>query len=93
MYTAVSEESTPRFRTVNSWVSQQVRRAQRQQDVDREIDNMPEIPSQGVLTGTGTNHQRQPSEATESIFGFHPGEQVPIAKGKRVSSKILDRIL
>lgn len=46
-----SEESAPRFRTVNSWVAQQTRHMERQQQIDREVPNMPEapIPVQSVV--------------------------------------------
>jgi hypothetical protein len=44
IYTTTSEESAPRFRTVNSWVAQQTRHMERQQQIDREVPNMPETP-------------------------------------------------
>lgn len=91
--TMTSIESTPRFRSVNSWVGQQAKRIKRQQEADLEIDNMPDLPTQTAAIPLQTNHQRQPSEDNESIFGFHPGDEVPIAQGKRVSSKILDKII
>lgn len=41
IYTTTSEESAPRFRTVNSWVDQQSRSVRRRKESDAELLSMP----------------------------------------------------
>jgi hypothetical protein len=89
--TTSSEESGPRFRTVNSWVSHQAKRVQRQKDHDREIDSMPALPAQAQVKKA--HHQRLKSEVTDPGFKYHPGDEVPLASGNRVPSVILDKII
>jgi hypothetical protein len=86
VYTATSEESVPRFRTVTSWVAQQTGRVERQKQVDNEIPNVPAIP---MPLQAGLNHQRNISE--DPVFKFHPGEEIQISRGSRVPSEILNK--
>jgi hypothetical protein len=44
IYTTSSEETTARFRTVNSWVAQQTRHVERREQSDGEIPSMPQAP-------------------------------------------------
>lgn len=44
IYTTTSEETTGRYRTVNSWVAQQTRHIEREQQIDKELPNMPGAP-------------------------------------------------
>lgn len=91
IYTTASEDSVPRFRTVNSWVNQQAKRIHRQRESDREVDNMPDMP---VPAGSKkASHQRTQTEATDPAFRYHPGDEVPISRGTRVPSAILDKII
>lgn len=89
--TTSSEESGPRFRTVNSWVSHQAKRVQRQKEHDREIDSMPALPAQAHVKRA--HHQRLQSEITDPGFKYHPGDEVPLATSNRVPSAILDKII
>jgi hypothetical protein len=89
--TTSSEESGPRFRTVNSWVSHQAKRVQRQKEHDREIDSMPALPAEAHVKKA--HHQRLQSENTDPRFKYHPGDEVPLASGNRVPSVILDKII
>jgi hypothetical protein len=86
VYTTSSEESAPRFRTVNSWVAQQTGRVERRQQSDKEIPAMPEIP---LPLQIGVDHRRRVSE--DPAFRHHPGDEVALKKGSRVQSAILDR--
>ena len=89
--TTSSEESGPRFRTVNSWVSHQAKRVQRQKDHDREIDSMPALPAEAHVKSA--HHKRLQSEITDPGFKYHPGDEVPLASSNRVPSAILDKII
>jgi hypothetical protein len=95
IYTTTSEETAPRFRTVNSWVAQQTGRVERKQMTDQEIPVMPEIPASYNIPEvpaplfSAERHQRNPSE--NPAFKHHPGEQVELQTGSRVPSAILDR--
>jgi len=95
IYTTTSEETAPRFRTVNSWVAQQTGRVERKQLTDQEIPIMPEIPASYNIPEvpaplfSAERHQRNPSE--NPAFKHHPGEQVELQTGSRVPSAILDR--
>jgi hypothetical protein len=44
IYTTSSEETTGRYRTVNSWVAQQTRHVEKQQHTDREVPSLPQAP-------------------------------------------------
>ena len=44
IYTSVSEEQAPRYRTINSWVAQQTRHIERREMSDKEIPSMPQVP-------------------------------------------------
>lgn len=94
IYTTTSEETAPRFRTVNSWVAQQTGRVERKQRSDNEIPTMPEIPisytyrSQVPDPLFAQGHQRKASE--NPAFKHHPGDEVEIEKGFRVPSSILN---
>lgn len=88
VYTNASEDSAPRFRTVNSWVNQQSRGVARKQETDAEIDTMPEM---NYKSTTVPKHQRGPSEVTNAAFRAHPGDEVQVGRGSRVPSAILDR--
>lgn len=94
IYTTTSEETAPRFRTVNSWVAQQTGRVERKQQTEQEIPTMPEIPASynGPEVPTplvsAERHQRNPSE--NPAFKHHPGEQIELQSGSRVPSAILD---
>jgi hypothetical protein len=98
IYTVTSEDNAPvRFRSVNSWVSQQARRTKRkrererrEEDVEREVGSMPELPR--GAKDTAQQHQRQKSEPNSIFFGVHPGEEVPLGEPVRVKSEILDRV-
>ncbi|TAQ86863.1 hypothetical protein B7494_g4831 [Chlorociboria aeruginascens] len=79
VYTSTSVESAPRFRTVNSWVAQQTGHLERQAQSDKEVSSMPRIPA----------HQHNVSE--DQAFRQHPGMEIPIARGSRVASSILDK--
>jgi hypothetical protein len=90
-YTTTSEDSEPpRFRGVNSWVNQQssriTRKASRQDEADDEIRNMPSLPAAPV------RHQRGDSEITNPAFKYHPGDEIPVVKGSRVPSAILNKL-
>jgi hypothetical protein len=88
--TNASEDTPPRFRTVNSWVAQQTTRVERQKQSDNEVPKMPELPAPlQIGIGTGPDHQRKPSE--DPAFRHHPGEEVEFSQGTRVPSAILDR--
>ncbi|PQE15594.1 hypothetical protein CJF30_00005997 [Rutstroemia sp. NJR-2017a BBW] len=95
IYTTTSEETAPRFRTVNSWVAQQTGRVERKQLTDQEIPIMPEIPASYNIPEvpaplfSAERHQRNPSE--NPAFKHHPGDQVELQTGSRVPSAILDR--
>lgn len=89
--TSSSEDSTPRFRSVNSWVSHQSKRIQRQMEHDREVDSMPAIPVPAPVKKV--SHRRPQSEITDPGFKYHPGEEVPLSASKRVPSAILDKII
>lgn len=95
IYTTTSEETAPRFRTVNSWVAQQTGRVERKQQSDMEIPAMPEMPisythrSQVPDPLFAEGHQRQASESP--AFRHHPVEEVELGRGSRVPSSILDR--
>lgn len=80
VYTTTSEESAPRFRTVNSWVAQQAGRVDGTKTVDPNAPKVPAIPQ---------THQRNISE--DPVFKYHPGDEVQISRGSRVPSEILDR--
>jgi hypothetical protein len=86
IYTTSSEDSAPRFRTINSWVAQQTGRVERRRQSDHEVPNMPQIP---LTLQIGVDHQRKASE--DPAFRHHPGEEVEFSKGSRVPSVILDR--
>jgi hypothetical protein len=88
VYTQASIESAPRFRTVNSWVAQQSSRVERQQQSDAEVPAMPAIP---LPLQVGVDHQRNPSE--DPAFKAHPGDEIPISRGSRVPSEILDKTI
>ncbi|TGO64048.1 hypothetical protein BCON_0009g00570 [Botryotinia convoluta] len=95
IYTTTSEETAPRFRTVNSWVAQQTGRVERKQQSDMEIPAMPEIPisythrSQVPEPLFAEGHQRKMSE--NPAFRHHPGDEIELGRGSRVPSSILDR--
>ncbi|KAM0124379.1 hypothetical protein ACHAP3_010392 [Botrytis cinerea] len=95
IYTTTSEETAPRFRTVNSWVAQQTGRVERKQQSDMEIPAMPEIPisythrSQVPDPLFAEGHQRNMSE--NPAFRHHPGDEIELGRGSRVPSSILDR--
>lgn len=92
VYTTTSEESAPRFRTVNSWVAQQTGRVERDAQIANEIPNVPAIPMPlqvGLNQQPGLNHQRNISE--DPVFKFHPGEEIQISRGSRVPSTILNK--
>lgn len=86
IYTTASIDSTPpRFRTINSWVAQQVGRVQKEQAQD-EVPAMPEIPKP---LQAGVDHQRKASE--DPAFRHHPGDEIELSKGSRIPSTILDK--
>ncbi|KAJ5042845.1 uncharacterized protein L3040_004237 [Drepanopeziza brunnea f. sp. 'multigermtubi'] len=87
MYTTTSQDSAPRFRTVNSWVAQQTDHVDRQQQSGRKIPPMPPIPHP-IRTNVGVRHNRMLSEDT--AFRYHPGSRVLSDQGSRVPSSILD---
>ncbi|KAM3088157.1 hypothetical protein ACMFMG_002215 [Clarireedia jacksonii] len=94
IYTTTSEETAPRFRTVNSWVAQQTGRVERRQQTNQEIPAMPEIPASYNAAEvpepfSAERHQRNLSE--NPVFKYHPGEQIEFQSGARVPSEILDR--
>ncbi|ESZ98345.1 hypothetical protein SBOR_1223 [Sclerotinia borealis F-4128] len=95
IYTTTSEETSPRFRTVNSWVAQQTGRVERKQQSDMEIPAMPEIPilythrSQVPEPLFTEGHQRMASE--NQAFRHHPGDEIELGRGSRVPSSILDK--
>jgi hypothetical protein len=97
--TTSSEDSAPRFRTVNSWVDQQASRVERKQERRqkkrrKEVEMMPAMPDMPAMDAAKEAYRkRSQSEVTEPVFTYHPGEEVPISKGKRVSSKILNEII
>ncbi|RAL68593.1 hypothetical protein DID88_007311 [Monilinia fructigena] len=76
IYTTTSEDTAPRFRTVNSWVAQQTGRVERKKQSDIEIPAMPEIPisytyrSQVPYPLFTEGHQRKGSE--NPAFRHHP---------------------
>lgn len=79
MYTTTSEDSAPRFRTINSWVDQQTHRVERGKT--EPVPSMPPLPPS----------QRLLSRRSESPpFRVHPGEEIAIPEAKRVESAILD---
>jgi hypothetical protein len=88
VYTQASMESAPRFRTVNSWVAQQSSRVERQRQSNDEVPAMPPIP---LPLQAGVNHHRKPSE--DPAFRAHPGDEIPISRGSRVPSEILDKTI
>ncbi|KAH8599598.1 hypothetical protein B0O99DRAFT_327082 [Bisporella sp. PMI_857] len=85
-YTTASVESTPHFRTVNSWVAQQAGRAERHQQVNTDVPAVPDIP---LPLKINSDHQRNLSEMT--AFKQHPGNEIELQKGKRIPSEILDK--
>ncbi|KAL2075763.1 hypothetical protein VTL71DRAFT_706 [Oculimacula yallundae] len=86
IYTTTSEESAPRFRTVNSWVAHQADRSDGRQQ--SRVPSMPPLPP-SLLQATGLGvHYRKPSE--DPAFQHHPGDEIEITKGSRVPSAILD---
>jgi hypothetical protein len=88
VYTEASIESAPRFRTVNSWVAQQSSQVERLQQSNAEVPAMPALP---LPLQIGVDHQRKPSE--DPAFRAHPGDEIPIAGGRRVPSEILDKTI
>jgi len=86
VYTQASIETAPRFRTVNSWVAQQSSRLEKQPQTDIPVPAIPFIPTS---LQAGYDHQRKASE--DPAFRAHPGDEIPISKGSRVPSEILDR--
>jgi len=88
VYTQASVETAPRFRTVNSWVAQQSSRVERQQQTNAEAPAMPSLP---LSLQAGVDHEKQASE--DPAFSAHPGEEIPISKGSRVPSEILDKTI
>ncbi|CAG8976253.1 hypothetical protein HYALB_00009428 [Hymenoscyphus albidus] len=78
--TTTSEESAPRFRTVNSWVAQQASQVNGAKTDDSNIPDVPTIPR---------NFERKLNE--DPVFKFHPGQEVQISRGSRVPSEILNR--
>jgi hypothetical protein len=85
IYTTASIDSTPpRFRTINSWVAQQVGRVQKQQTQD--VPAMPDMPK---TLQAGVDHQRKASE--DPAFRHHPGDEIELSKGARIPSTILDK--
>ncbi|QSZ37017.1 hypothetical protein DSL72_009109 [Monilinia vaccinii-corymbosi] len=97
IYTTTSEETAPRFRTVNSWVAQQTGRVEQKQQSVMEVPAMPEIPisythrSQVPYPLFTGGHQRQASD--NSVFKYHPGDEIGFGGGSRVPSSVLDRKL
>lgn len=95
VYTTASIEAPPRFRTVNSWVAQQSDRVGRQEQSDKELPSMPEIPlplqnNNLPLQNNNTPlHTRNQSE--DPAFRHHPGDELSFGRGSRVPSSILDR--
>lgn len=85
VYTTVSTESAPRFRSVNSWVAQQSNRVERQVQSDKELPSMPIIP---LALQAGVAHGRNNSD--DQAFKHHPGEEVDINSGSRIASTVLD---
>lgn len=85
IYTTISTDSAPRFRTVNSWVANQAGRVDKN---GKDIPSMPPLPLSLQTTGL-SDHQRKPSE--DPAFRYHPGQEIEITKGSRVPSEILDR--
>ncbi len=88
VYTQASIETVPRFRTVNSWVAQQSSRVERQQQTDAEAPAMPSLP---LSLQAGVDDDRKASE--DPAFRAHPGDEIPISKGSRVPSEILDKTI
>ncbi|CZS95918.1 uncharacterized protein RAG0_05396 [Rhynchosporium agropyri] len=87
VYTTTSEDSTPRFRTVNSWVAHQADRAEGSEQ--SRVPSMPPLPTSLLQTsGSSSSHYRKPSE--DPAFQHHPGDEIEIGKGARVPSVILD---
>jgi hypothetical protein len=92
IYTTTSEESAPRFRTVNSWVAQQAGRADKPPATEQIIPSIPALPptlQPGMIQNIQQNHQRNPSD--DPVFTFHPGEEIQISRGSRVPSEILNK--
>lgn len=85
--TTSSVDSSPRFRSVNSWVAQQSGRVERQENMAAEVPNLPSIPPP-LRMGQQQQHRRKESQI--SAFQAHPGDQVDIRQGTRVPSSILD---
>lgn len=88
VYTTSSVDSTPRFRTINSWVAQQTGRLQRQNQAQDEVPSMPEIPKP-LQVGVAPTHQRNQSE--DPAFKHHPGDEIELSRGSRIPSTILDK--
>jgi hypothetical protein len=86
--TIMSEESTPRFRSVNSWVNQQMSRIERQRTTSRKVDTMPDIPV--LEAARKSQHVRIPSGATDPAFQHHPGQELSMSHVSRVPSSTLD---
>lgn len=64
-YTTSSEDTTKRYRTVNSWVAQQTRHVERREQSDREIPSMPQAP-----LPMAQNANEYPTRATEDSQGY-----------------------
>lgn len=86
IYTTASVETAPRFRTVHSWVAQQSGRVGRQEQSDREVPNMPPMP-----TSQQYNNMHSRNQSEDPAFRHHPGDELSLGRGSRVPSSILDR--
>jgi len=96
MTTTTSGDSTPRFRTVRSWVDHQSSRLLRTQDSvagsergSEPAPALPEIPAEYATR----QYKRRSSVETDAAFKVHPGEEVEIRQGSRIPSAVLTRKL
>ncbi|KAI9649414.1 hypothetical protein NHQ30_001990 [Ciborinia camelliae] len=94
IYTTTSEETAPRFRTVNSWVAQQTGRVERKKQSDLEIPAMPELPIEFAHRSQIPDplfvKKLQGEAGEDPAFSHHPGDEIKFGRGSRVSSAILD---
>ena len=82
-YTDVSVETAPHYRTVNSWVSHQAGRNDRNPSQEDDIPKIPNIPYPLQV------HQR--NKSSNPAFRQHPGNEIELQKKSRIPSQILDR--
>jgi hypothetical protein len=99
IYTTTSDESTPRFRTIASWVNHQTAAIQKKTRNGRTnsggSENMsdlpPRMPPQMAQGGFKEKaHQRMSSGSTNPAFKYHPGDEIAMNKGERIPSEVLD---